>query len=103
MRRNIPTRLHILTECPLYEEHRHLLRDDKLDIILTDLFSTKKGIARYTEFLTKNECSRTQRTRLAHPRTLHVMSKYIILPPTRPASTTYMPHHSASPLTSTKP
>jgi ribonuclease HI len=47
------TRIHILTECPLYEEHRHLLQDDKFNIIPTDLFGTKKGVTRYTEFLTK--------------------------------------------------
>jgi hypothetical protein len=47
------TQLHILTECPFYEEHRHLLHDDELNIIPTDLFSTKKGITQYTKFLTK--------------------------------------------------
>jgi hypothetical protein len=47
------TRIHILTECLLYKEHRHLLQDDELNIIPTDLFGTKKGIAYYTEFLTK--------------------------------------------------
>jgi hypothetical protein len=40
------TQLQILTKCPLYKEHRHLLHDDELNIIPTDLFGTKKGIAR---------------------------------------------------------
>jgi hypothetical protein len=39
------TCIHIITECPLYKEHRHILCDDKHNIILTDLFGTKKGIA----------------------------------------------------------
>ena len=47
------TRLHILTECPLFDEHRHLLYDNEHNIIPTDLFGTKEGIARFTKFLTK--------------------------------------------------
>jgi hypothetical protein len=50
---NYQTHIHILTECSLYEEYRHLLRNDELNIIPTDLFGTKEGIARFTEFLTK--------------------------------------------------
>jgi hypothetical protein len=45
--------IHIITECPLYKEHRHILHNDEQNIILTNLFGTKEGITRYTEFLTK--------------------------------------------------
>jgi ribonuclease HI len=49
----IQTRMHILSECPLYDEHRHLLHDENQNIIPTDIFGTKKGIERFTEFLSK--------------------------------------------------
>jgi hypothetical protein len=51
--KELQTQLHILTECPLYDEHRHLLHDEELNIIPTDLFGTKEGIECFTEFLTK--------------------------------------------------
>jgi hypothetical protein len=47
------TRLHVLAECPLHDEHRHLLYNDEQNINPTDLFGTKEGIERLTEFLTK--------------------------------------------------
>jgi ribonuclease HI len=40
----IQTRTHILSECPIYEEQRHLLHDKEQNIIPTDLFGTKEGI-----------------------------------------------------------
>jgi hypothetical protein len=49
----IQTRIHILSECPLFDEHRHLLHDEEQNIIPTDLFGTKEGIKHLTEFLTK--------------------------------------------------
>jgi ribonuclease HI len=49
----IQTREHVLTECPIHDEHRHILLDDELNIIPTDLFGTKEGITRFTEFLNK--------------------------------------------------
>jgi hypothetical protein len=49
----IQTHIHILSECPLFDEHRHLLHDEEQNIIPTDLFGTKKGIECSTEFLTK--------------------------------------------------
>jgi hypothetical protein len=48
----IQTHIHILSECLLYDNHRHLY-DEEQNIIPTDLFGTKKGIERLTEFLTK--------------------------------------------------
>jgi hypothetical protein len=47
------TRIHILSECPLYDEHRHLLHDEDQNIIPTDIFGTRKGIERLIEFLSK--------------------------------------------------
>jgi hypothetical protein len=49
----IQTHIHILSECLLFDEHRHLLHDEEQNIIPTDLFGTKEGIICLTEFLTK--------------------------------------------------
>jgi hypothetical protein len=49
----LQTQIHILAECLLFDEHRHLLHDEEQNIIPTDLFSTKEGIEHFTEFLTK--------------------------------------------------
>jgi hypothetical protein len=49
----IQTCIHILSECPLFDEHRHLLHNKEQNIIPTDLFGTKEGIECLTEFLTK--------------------------------------------------
>jgi hypothetical protein len=49
----IQTCIHILSECLLFNEHRHLLHDKEQNIIPTDLFGTKEGIKRLTKFLTK--------------------------------------------------
>jgi hypothetical protein len=49
----IQTHIHILSECLLFDEHRHLLHDEEQNIILTDLFGTKEGTERLTKFLTK--------------------------------------------------
>jgi hypothetical protein len=49
----IQTRTHILSECPIYEEQRHLLHDEEQNIIPTDLFGTKEGIEQFTKFLSK--------------------------------------------------
>jgi hypothetical protein len=47
----IQTHIHILSECPLLDEHRHLLHDKEQNIIPTNLFGTKKGIECLTEFV----------------------------------------------------
>jgi hypothetical protein len=49
----IQTHIHILSECPLFNEQRHLLHDEEQNIIPTDLLGTKEGITRLTEFLSK--------------------------------------------------
>jgi hypothetical protein len=49
----IQTRIHILSECPLFDEQRHLLHDEEHNIIPTDLFGIKTGIERLIEFLSK--------------------------------------------------
>jgi hypothetical protein len=49
----IQTHIHILSECPLFDKHRHLLHDEEQNTIPIDLFGTKKGIKCFTEFLTK--------------------------------------------------
>ena len=47
----LQTRHHILAECPIYEEHRHLLREASRGLSLPVLLGTKKGIAALTEFI----------------------------------------------------
>jgi hypothetical protein len=97
---NYQTHLHILTECPLYEEHNKiLLRDDELNIIPTNLFGTKEGIARFTEFLTKRMHSHATRRINLPP--LCFMLCYAYAHPPSPTSRTI--HHSAILHTSTKP
>jgi hypothetical protein len=49
----IQARIHILSECLLFNEHRHRRHDKEQNIIPTDLFSTKEGIECLTEFLDK--------------------------------------------------
>jgi hypothetical protein len=54
----IQTHIHILSECPLFNKHRHLLHDEEQNIIPTDLsFGTKEGIECLTRFLTKMNAS----------------------------------------------
>ena len=45
------TRAHILQACPLYEEHRSLLRDVVPAMDLNTILSTKDGIAALAKFI----------------------------------------------------
>lgn len=45
------TRAHILTECPLYADHHHLLSDAVPSMHIPDLIGTDKGISAVAEFL----------------------------------------------------
>ena len=44
-------RLHILQECPLYEEWRHLLNKDENQFSLAEILGTDDGATRVTSFL----------------------------------------------------
>ncbi|KAF9512342.1 hypothetical protein BS47DRAFT_1297838, partial [Hydnum rufescens UP504] len=44
------TREHILTECPLFEDHRHLLGDGE-DCQMRHLLGTAKGIGHLAQFI----------------------------------------------------
>jgi hypothetical protein len=48
----IQTHIRILSECPLFDEHRHL-HDEEQNVIPTDLFGTTKEIEHFIKFLTK--------------------------------------------------
>ncbi|KAJ7774347.1 hypothetical protein DFH07DRAFT_693119, partial [Mycena maculata] len=38
------TREHVLRECPLYEDQRHILKEVSKDVSLPEILGTKKGI-----------------------------------------------------------
>ncbi|KAJ7062928.1 hypothetical protein C8F01DRAFT_986196, partial [Mycena amicta] len=38
------TREHILRECELYEDHRHILRDHSTQVVVSDILGTMEGI-----------------------------------------------------------
>ncbi|KAF8517362.1 hypothetical protein BU17DRAFT_49954, partial [Hysterangium stoloniferum] len=42
---------HILTECPLYEEHRHLLIDTSQDLSPSAILRTHKGLTALGKFI----------------------------------------------------
>jgi hypothetical protein len=62
------TCIHILSECPLFDKHRHLLQDKEQNIIPTDLLGTKEGIECFTEFL--------KRTHSSQPRIIPIPTHY---------------------------
>lgn len=45
------TRNHILMRCDLYAAHRHILRDDKGNLVMQKILGTPKGILRLAEFI----------------------------------------------------
>jgi hypothetical protein len=47
----IQTREHVLRECPLYEDHRHILEEVSRDISVPEILGTKEGISALAEFL----------------------------------------------------
>ena len=49
----IQARLHILSECPRYEQYRHILRKVSPTISLPTILGTTKGIFALTEFIEK--------------------------------------------------
>jgi hypothetical protein len=53
---DLQTHIHILSECPLFDDHRHLLHNDKQNIISTNLFGTKEGIERFTTKMNAFAC-----------------------------------------------
>lgn len=50
----IQTRSHILADCPVYEPHRHLLRDVSPGLSITDLLGTREGIVATSKFLRRS-------------------------------------------------
>ncbi|KAJ6537273.1 hypothetical protein DFH09DRAFT_930974 [Mycena vulgaris] len=48
------TREHLLRECPLYEDQRHILEKASRDISLPEILGTKEGIDALAEFLDKS-------------------------------------------------
>jgi hypothetical protein len=45
------TRAHVLQDCPIYDEHRHILEDEVPDLNLADLFGTNNGISALARFI----------------------------------------------------
>uniref|UniRef100_D8QKE3 Uncharacterized protein n=1 Tax=Schizophyllum commune (strain H4-8 / FGSC 9210) TaxID=578458 RepID=D8QKE3_SCHCM len=58
------TRPHILQECPIYEQHRHILRKVSEDVALAEILGTPKGIDALARFLKKSGAF----TKTGHPR-----------------------------------
>ncbi|KIJ61559.1 hypothetical protein HYDPIDRAFT_96340, partial [Hydnomerulius pinastri MD-312] len=48
------SREHILVDCPLYEEHRDILREASEDLVIPDILGTTAGIEALTEFIRKS-------------------------------------------------
>ncbi|KAF5374701.1 hypothetical protein D9615_009019 [Tricholomella constricta] len=51
---NIQTRQHVISECPRYEEHRHILTEDFPELDMQELLGTTKGIEALAKFLKKS-------------------------------------------------
>ncbi|KAF8526604.1 hypothetical protein BU17DRAFT_40386, partial [Hysterangium stoloniferum] len=52
---DIQSRLHIISECPLHEEHRHTLHTASQDISLPIILSTHKGLEALAEFIAASD------------------------------------------------
>ncbi|KAJ7727811.1 hypothetical protein DFH07DRAFT_697884, partial [Mycena maculata] len=50
----LQTREHVLCECPLYEDQRHILKEVSRDVSLPEILGTKKGIEALAKFLDKS-------------------------------------------------
>ncbi|KAL1667846.1 hypothetical protein GGF50DRAFT_111818 [Schizophyllum commune] len=61
---SLQTRSHILQECPIYEQHRHILRKVSEDVALAEILGTPKGIDALARFLKKSGAF----TKTGHPR-----------------------------------
>ncbi|KII85959.1 hypothetical protein PLICRDRAFT_72046, partial [Plicaturopsis crispa FD-325 SS-3] len=48
------TRYHILTECPRYDEYRHILTQASPTLFLPDILGTDEGILALAQFLEKS-------------------------------------------------
>ncbi|KAF5377839.1 hypothetical protein D9615_006682 [Tricholomella constricta] len=47
----IQTREHIITTCPIYDDHRHILTEDYPELDLKDILGTKNGIEALAKFI----------------------------------------------------
>lgn len=63
-REPVQTRPHVSLDCPLCEEHRHILRDAPEDISLAEILGSPKGIDALARFLRKSGAF----TKTGHPR-----------------------------------
>ena len=57
----IQTRDHILASCPLYENHRHILKDASEDIVTSDILGTTEGVEALIKFLDATNAFKKQR------------------------------------------
>ena len=48
------TRAHIIQDCPLYDDHRHILRDVARDLSLRTILCTQRGISALAEFIRRS-------------------------------------------------
>ncbi|KAF8512676.1 hypothetical protein BU17DRAFT_53933, partial [Hysterangium stoloniferum] len=55
---DIQSHLHILSECPLHEEHCHTLRTASQNISLPIIFGTHKGLEALAEFIATSDAFR---------------------------------------------
>ncbi|KAI5825205.1 hypothetical protein K523DRAFT_398423 [Schizophyllum commune Tattone D] len=60
----ITTRPHILQECPIYDQHRRILRKVSEDVALAEILGMSKGIDALTRFLKKRGAFK----KTGHPR-----------------------------------
>ncbi|KAF8526912.1 hypothetical protein BU17DRAFT_33315, partial [Hysterangium stoloniferum] len=54
----IQSHLHILSECPLYEEHRHTLLSASQDLSPAIILGTHKGLEALAEFIAASNAFR---------------------------------------------
>ncbi|KAF8529760.1 hypothetical protein BU17DRAFT_36363, partial [Hysterangium stoloniferum] len=53
--KDIQSRLHILSECPLHKEHHHTLHTASQDISLPIILGTHKGLEALAEFIATSD------------------------------------------------
>ncbi|KZS86514.1 hypothetical protein SISNIDRAFT_420803, partial [Sistotremastrum niveocremeum HHB9708] len=64
---HLQTRAHIIQECPLYEEHREILRTYDRDLSLQRLLGESEGIEVLAEFIRLSDAFAKAAGRETHP------------------------------------